>query len=364
MTAPRPRPEILQIAPYVGGKSEIPGSNHPIKLSSNEGAFGPPPAAIAAYHAVGATLHRYPDGGAQLLRRALGRSFGLDPERIVCGAGSDDLIYHLCLAYCSPGDEIIMSDHGFLIYDIVGRYAGARVRRAPERHLTADIDAILAQVSAKTRIVFLANPNNPTGTMLSAAEVARLHAGLPGDVLLVLDAAYAEYVEAADYDPGIALVDAASNVVMTRTFSKIFGLGGARIGWCYAPAEIIDVLNRVRGPFNVSVPAQAAGVAALDEPDWIARGREHNSYWRDWLTARLREAGLTVHPSVANFILLDLGSEAAMAATDAQLRQNGIIVRRVESYGLPQMLRITIGTAEECTAVADTLAAFAAATHG
>lgn len=364
MTAPRPRPGILQIAPYVGGKSEIAGSNRSIKLSSNEGAFGPPPGAIAAYHEAATTLHRYPDGSAQALRDALGRTFGLDPARIVCGAGSDDLIYHLCLAYCGPGDEIIMSAHGFLIYEVVGRYAGARVRHAPERQLTTDVDAILAQVTAATRVIFLANPNNPTGSVLAASEVARLHAGLPEDVLLVLDAAYAEYVEAADYDPGIALVDAASNVVMTRTFSKIFGLGGARLGWCYAPPAIVDVLNRVRGPFNVSVPAQAAGIAALAEPDWIARGRAHNTRWRNWLTERLREAGLHVHPSVTNFILLDLGSPAATLAADAHLRRHGIIVRQVDAYGLPQMLRITIGTGEECTAVAEALATYAAATHG
>ncbi len=259
MSAPRPRPEILDISPYVGGESTVAGVNRVLKLSSNEGAFGVPPGAQAAYTKLAGEVHRYPDGDATELRRAIGARFRLDPARIVCGAGSDDLIYQLCLAYGGPGREIVMSEHGFSIYQIAGTYSGSRVVKTRERNLTADVDAMLAAVSPATRLMFLANPNNPTGSMLPYAEVARLRAGLPPEVLLVLDAAYAEYVERADYDPGIRLVDAADNTVMTRTFSKIFGLGGMRIGWAYAPPAVIDVLNRVRAPFNVSIAAQAAG---------------------------------------------------------------------------------------------------------
>jgi len=362
--SPRPRPEILEIAPYVPGESKADGANRVVKLSSNEGAFGVPPGARAAYEAAASGLHRYPDGGSTALRRAIGARFGLDPARIVCGAGSDDLIYQLCLAYGGTGTELVMSEHGFSIYEIAGQYAGCRVRKAPERRLTADVDALLAQVSGATRLLFLANPNNPTGTMLPRAEVERLRAGLPPEVLLVLDGAYAEYVERPDYEAGAALVDSGEDTVMTRTFSKMWGLGGARIGWAYAPAAVVDVLNRVRGPFNVSVPAQAAGVAALAEPGWLERSRSHNARWRAWLGEALARAGIRVWPSEANFVLADFGSPEAADAADRALRARGVIVRRVGGYGLPQCLRITVGLEEECRLVAEVLTENVAATRG
>jgi len=354
--SPRPRPEILTIAPYVGGVSTLPGINRPIKLSSNEGAFGVPPSVQAALVQVAAETHRYPEGTAADLRAAIGRRFDLDPAQIVCGAGSDDLIYQLCLAYGGAGTELIMTQHGFSIYDIAGTYAGSKVIRAPERELTADVDTILAAVSPATTLVFLANPNNPTGSMVSAREVDRLHAELPSDVLLVLDAAYAEYVDRADYEAGIDLVSRSDNVVMTRTFSKIFGMGGLRLGWCYAPPAVVDVLNRVRSPFNCSVAAQAAGIAALADTGWVERSRAHNAEWRAWLAARIGGLGLKVWPSEANFLLVDFVTTDAAKDADAFLRRRGLIVRGVASYGLPQCLRITVGTEEECRAVADALA--------
>jgi histidinol-phosphate aminotransferase len=360
VSAPRPRPEVLRIAAYVGGESRVPGVNRVVKLSSNEGAFGPPPGAVAAYARVAQDLHRYPDGGSAELRRALGRHFGLDPERIVCGTGSDELIQHLCHVYGGPGTEIIMSMHGFTMYQIAGTYAGSRVLKTPERDLTADVDAMLAAVSAATRVVFLANPNNPTGSLLPQVEVARLRRGLPADVLLVLDAAYAEYVARPDYDPGIALVDGGDNTVMLRTFSKIFGLGGMRVGWAYAPAEVVDALNRVRGVFNVNIAAQAAAVAALGEPGWVERVRAHNTEWRARLAERLTEAGVRVWPSEGNFLLADFDTAARAAAADAWLRARGLIVRGMAAYDLPHCLRITVGTAEECGLVADAVAAFMA----
>ena len=359
--SPRPRAGILQIAPYVGGESTIPGVNRICKLSSNEGAFGVPPGAQAAYSRLAGEAHRYPDGAATELRRTVGARFGLDPERIVCGAGSDDLIYQLCLAYGGPGTELIMTEHGFSIYRIAGQYAGSRVVMTRERHLTADVDAMLAAVSPATRLVFLANPNNPTGSMLPAPEMERLRGGLPADVLLVLDAAYAEYVERPDYDPGIRLVDAGDNTVMTRTFSKIFGLGGLRLGWCYAPSAVVDVLNRVRSPFNVNAAVQAAGIAALAEPGWVEHSRAHNTEYRSWLTAALERSGIKVWPSEANFVLVDFANTERAEAADASLRARGLIVRRVGGYGLPHCLRITIGTAEECAEVAETLEQFMAA---
>ena len=357
MTGPRPRPEILAIAPYVGGESKVAGQNRLTKLSSNEGAFGPPPSAQAAYAAQAAELHRYPDGSAAELRRAIGRRFGLDPARIVCGAGSDELIYLLCLAYGRPGGEVIMSRHGFMLYEIAGQAAGMATVKAPERDLAADVDAMLAAVSARTRIVFLANPNNPTGSLLPQDEVRRLRAGLPADVLLVLDAAYAEYVDRADYDAGAELVDAVDNTVMTRTFSKIFGLGGMRLGWCYAPPAVVDVLNRVRSPFNTSLAAQAAGIAAMQEAGWVEAGRRHNTEQRMRLSAVLTAAGIRVWPSEGNFILADFGQPDAASGADSALRARGVIVRAMGGYGLPHCLRITVGTAEECELVAGILAA-------
>ncbi|WP_158925419.1 histidinol-phosphate transaminase [Acidisphaera sp. S103] len=364
MTTPSPRPEILTITAYVAGESELPGANRTIKLSSNEGAFGVPPSARAAIIQAAESAYRYPDGGAERLREAIGRRWGLNPDRIVCGAGSDDLLYQFCLAYGGPGRDIIMSAHGFAIFHIAGTYAGSRVIKVPERNLTADLDAMLAAVSPATRLVFLANPNNPTGSMVPADDVARFRAALPPEVLLVLDSAYAEYVTDPAYDAGIKLVDATDNTVMTRTFSKVFGLGGMRIGWCYAPPGVIDVLNRVRGTFNVSVPAQAAAIAALAEPGWVEKSRTHNTEYRPKLTAGIQAAGLKVWPSEGNFVLVDLETTENANAADAFLRTNGIIVRKVGGYGLPHCLRVTVGTAEEVGLAVDAFTEFMRQSRG
>ncbi len=271
-TAPVPRPGILDIAPYVGGEATAPGALRPIRLASNESALGPSAKAIAAYRALAGEIHRYPDGSAAELRAALGRHHGLDPERIVCGSGSDELIGMLIRAYAGPDTEVVYSRHGFLMYPIGAQAVGATPIPVRERQLTADVDAFLARVTERTRIVFIANPNNPTGTYLSADEMARLHAGLPRHVVLAIDAAYAEFVNRNDYEPGIALVNRAENVVMLRTFSKVYALAGLRLGWAYCPPAIADVLNRIRGPFNVSAPALAAGVAAVEDVAALAQG--------------------------------------------------------------------------------------------
>jgi histidinol-phosphate aminotransferase len=342
-----PRPEILDIEPYSPGVSKLPGVNRVTKLSSNEGAFGPPPGALRALEGVAGDFHRYPDGGATRLREAIAARFGLDAARIVCGAGSDDLIYLLCHIFGGAGTELIMTAHGFSIYQIAGRLAGCTVVKVPERNLTADIDAILAAVSPATRLVFIANPNNPTGTFVPASEIDRLRAALPPHVLLVLDAAYAEYMDRPDYDCGAALVDSTDNTVMTRTFSKMFGMGGLRLGWAYAPAAVVDLLHRARSPFNVSLAAHEAGIAALAEPGWVEKGRAHNAAERARVTEALNAAGIRVPPSEANFVLADFGAPARAEAADMHLRARGLIVRRVGGYGLPHCLRITIGLAEE-----------------
>jgi histidinol-phosphate aminotransferase len=356
----QPRPGVLEIAPYVGGKSTAGGTAEPIKLSSNEAALGASPRARAAFVEMGAKLHRYPDGGAVDLRAAIARHHDLDAARIVCSAGSDELISLLAKAYAGPGDEVLLSRHGFLMYPIAAHAAGATPVMADERNLTTDVDALLAKVTPATRIVFLANPNNPTGTYISTAEVRRLHAGLPDNVLLVLDAAYAEFVDAEDYEAGVRLVDSAENVIMLRTFSKLYGLAALRLGWGYGAPGIIDVLNRLRGPFNVSLPAQAAGVAALDDTDFTARQVAHNAEWRSWLSGRLNQLGLDVVPSVGNFILVKFPDRDGQRAPDADafLIARGILVRRMEGYGLPGTLRISIGTGPENEALASALADF------
>ena len=348
----------MAIAAYVGGASTVAGVNRIVKLSSNEGAFGPPPAAIAAARASLADMHRYPDGGSAELRRAIGRRFDLDPARIVCGTGSDELIQHLASVYGGPGTDILMSLHGFAMYQIAGTYAGSRVLKVPERDLRADVDALLRAAGAATRVVFLANPNNPTGSLLPQSEVVRLRAGLPPHVLLVLDAAYAEYVDHPDYDPGVALVDAGQDTVMLRTFSKVFALGGLRVGWAYAPSSVVDALGRVRGAFNVNAAAQAAAVAALSEPLWVERSRAHNTLWRARLAEALGASGIRVWPSEGNFVLADFETHARATAAEAALRSQGMLVRPLSGYDLPHCLRITVGTADECSAVAEALARF------
>ncbi|HLY44241.1 MAG TPA: histidinol-phosphate transaminase [Stellaceae bacterium] len=362
-SAPVPGPGILDIAPYIGGESKAPGNLRPIRLASNESALGPSPKAIAAYRALCDDIHRYPDGSAAELRAAIGRHHGLDPERIVCGAGSDELIGMLMRAYAGAGDEVMYSRHGFLMYPIGAQSVGASPVAVPERELTADVDAFLARVTERTRIVFLANPNNPTGTYLSADELARLHAGLPRHVVLAIDAAYAEFVNRNDYEPGVALVNRADNVVMLRTFSKIYALAGLRLGWAYCPPAIADVLNRIRGPFNVAAPALAAGVAAVEDVGALARARAHNERWLPWLSQRLAALGLTLTPSVGNFVLARFPDEPGRNADAAFafLQSRGILVRQMGGYGLPQHLRITIGTGEEMEIVAASLAEFMAA---
>jgi len=345
---PQPRAGVLDIQAYVPGKSSAPGVAKVFKLSSNETPLGPSPRAVAAYQSVATHLQDYPDGAASDLRAAIGQAFGLDPERIACGAGSDDLLNLLARAYLADGDEAIHTTHGFLVYPIATLGTGARPVVAPENNHTADVDAILTAVTTKTKVVFLANPNNPTGTYISFDEVKRLHRGLPPNVLLVLDAAYAEYVRRNDYESGIELVATSENVVMTRTFSKIHGLAALRLGWMFGPAHVIAAVNRVRGPFNVSAPAIAAGIAAIEDADHQERARAHNTRWLAWLVHEIEQLGLKVTPSVANFVLIHFppGQGHSAKEADAFLTARGLILRQVSAYKLPNALRMTVGTEE------------------
>lgn len=351
----KPQPGVLEIAPYVGGEAGLKNLRRAVKLSANESPLGPSPKAIDAYQALAADLHRYPDGGAHALRQAIGDLYGIDADRIVCGNGSDNLLELLTYAYAGPGDEVLYSEHGFLMYPISALSAGATPVKAPETEdLRADIDALLARVTSRTKILFLANPNNPTGTYNTGDELRRLRRELPDHVLLVVDAAYAEYVSNNDYENGQLLVDESmqeahgGNVVMTRTFSKIYGLGGIRLGWCYCPPAVADVLNRVRGPFNVSAPALAAGLAAVQDTAHTDAARNHNDEWRPWLEREIAALGLHVVPSVGNFILILFPDGADQAnAADAALKEQGLVLRQMGGYGFPEGLRLTVGTAEE-----------------
>jgi len=360
--APVAQPGIMDIAPYVPGKSKASGGARVFKLSSNESALGASPEAIAAFRATADRLHLYPDGGSGDLREAIATRYGLKPECIVCGSGSDELLQLLAHAYLGPGDEAIHTAHGFLVYPIAIRSNGATPVVAEEVDLTANVDAILAKVTARTRMVFLANPNNPTGTYIPFNEVKRLAQSLPHRAVLVVDAAYAEYVQRNDYEAGIELVSTMPNVVMTRTFSKIYGLAALRLGWAYCPPGIADVLNRIRGPFNVNLAAQAAGIAAINDTAHVERAARHNDEWLAWLDKEITGLGLEVTPSVGNFLLIHFpaGEGRDAHAADAHLSAAGVVLRAMDAYGLPGALRATVASAEANRALVAALKSFLA----
>ncbi|WP_172125554.1 MULTISPECIES: histidinol-phosphate transaminase [unclassified Devosia] len=356
---PTPQAGILEIAPYLPGKSGAPGSKA-IKLSANESPLGASPKAVAALREAVSHPEIYPEGSSRLLREALGEVHGIDPARIVCGNGSDDLLHLLAQIYLGEGDQAVMNRYGFSVYPIITRAAGARIVPVDEPEYRADVDAILAAVTPRTKIVWLANPNNPTGTYLNTAEVGRLHAGLRPDILLVIDSAYAEYVTAADYSVGMDLVAAHENVVMVRTFSKM-GLAAVRVGWMVGPEHVIDAINRIRGPFNVNLPGQVAAAAATRDVEFTQRLREHNAQWREWLSAQLAGNAMRVVPSQANFILVLFETPAEAASGFERLAAAGYIVREVgASYGIENGLRISIGSEQAMRDVAAVLKSGAA----
>ncbi len=355
-----PKQGVLDIAIYVGGRSEAAGAQRVVKLSSNESPFGPSPKALAALNGVAGEIGVYPEGSSRLLRDALAEFHHLPADRIVCGNGSDEILTLIANAYLRPKDEVLMSAHSFPIYKIATLANSATPIEIPEPDLKMNVDAVLAKVTGRTRLVYIGNPNNPTGTYLSVSEVKRLHEGLPASVLLVIDAAYAEYVTRNDYDSGFALVASSDNVVVTRTFSKAYGLAGLRVGWAYAPAHVIDNLNRVRAPFNVNIGAQRAAVAALHDRAHTDHAVQHNDEWRKWLTDKVRGLGLPVTESAANFILIHFPDETGKRAVDADrfLMARGIILRGMSGYGLPSCLRLTVGTEEANRLVVAELAEF------
>ncbi len=351
-----PQPGIMDIALYQGGASALPGRSDVLKLSSNENPLGPSPAAVAALQAAAAGMHRYPSTDHMGLRTAIGEVAGLNPARIICGVGSDEIIAFLCYAYAGPGTEVIHTEHGFALYRISALAAGATPVEVPERDRVVDVDQILAAAGPATRLVFIANPANPTATFLPMSELTRLADELPDHVILVLDGAYAEFAEG--YDGGAGLAGARANVFMTRTFSKLYGLGGLRVGWGYGPQEIIDVLNRIRGPFNLGAPQLAAAEAAMRDRGFAERSLDLNARMRVRLRSDLARSGIPSDESHANFVLARFGSVDEADAAEARLRADGILVRKVAGYKLPWCLRITVADEAGCARVAASLAAF------
>lgn len=351
----KPNQGILSIEPYVGGESKVDGSGRVIKLSSNENPFGASPMALKAL-SEDMHLQKYPDGHCGDLRSSIAQKFDLEKDRIVCGAGSDEIISLLCRAYLSPGDNVVYARHSFLMYGLSARASGAEVVEVPEVNLTPDLDAMLNAVTSKTRMVFLTNPNNPTGSFNTASDIEEFRKKLRGDVLLVLDDAYAEYSEGEPgYENGFALAKRRDDVVVMRTFSKIYGLAGLRLGYGYCPSDVASILNRVRGPFNVSVPAQIAGIAALADDAFLKKSVSHNKEWRTWLRTELTQMGLNVWPSAGNFLLVQFGTAHIAETTRLDLKSNGILVRQMGAYGLPDCLRISIGTGDELKALINAL---------
>jgi histidinol-phosphate aminotransferase len=364
MTAPVPKPWIMDIAPYVPGRSTTDDGRKVVKLSSNENPLGTSPKAREAFVSASHQLERYPDASAEELRETLAARYGLDPARIIYGNGSDEVLHLAAGAFAGPGDEVIYVNYGFSVYPIATRRVGATPVVAPDQDYATDVDAILACVTDKTKIVFIANPNNPTGTYASRSEIARLHSGLRSDILLVLDHAYAEYIEGDVEDGGMALAESAPNVLVTRTFSKMYGLAAERIGWGYASAAIISAMHRIRLPFSITIAGTAAAIAALGDTDFVAHTKAHNAEWRRWFTdeiAKLGNAGLRAVPSQANFVLVLFEGQLTAETAYKGLMDAGYIVRWLPGQGLPHGLRITIGTEDETKGVAEALRRMAGA---
>jgi histidinol-phosphate aminotransferase len=363
---PAPKAGILDITPYTPGKSKAEGIAHPVKLSANENILGSSPLARAAYVAESENLGLYPDGRGEALRAAICRHYDFEPARVILGCGTDEIFALINQTFLTPGDNIIQGEFGFGAYAIGARANQAQVRYAPETRHRIDVDAILAEVDARTRIVFIANPANPTGTFISAKEVERLQAGLPADVILVLDGAYAEFNTDPTFSDGLELARGAPNVVVTHTFSKLHGLAALRIGWAYAPLVVAEAVERIRLPFNTSIPGQAAAIAALADLDFQARSLALVEQWRPWLTQQIAGLGLEVTPSAANFLLIGFPETAGRTAAEAEafLARRGLILRGVAGYGLPNHLRLTIGLEAHNRAVAEGLAEFLAQGRG
>ena len=360
LTRPEPKAGILDIQPYKPGKSTAAGFASPVKLSSNENILGSSPKAREAFVAAADSLNMYPDGRANRLRAAVSKRFALEPERLVFGDGTDEVLHLLNQVFLTPGDNIVMGQYGFSAYAIGARACQGEVRQAPEPGYRVSVDELLTHVDERTRLVFITQPGNPTGTFLARNELHRLHEALPPQVALVLDGAYAEFATDAGFDDGLELARGSQNLIVTRTFSKVYGLAALRVGWAYCPAHIADAVDRIRAPFNTSIAGQEAAVAALGDEDFLRRSVEHVDRWRPWLVQQLGGLGLEVIPSQANFVLVGFSRTPGRTAAEAEawLATHGLIVRGVANYGLPDHLRITVGLEEHNRALVEALSQF------
>ncbi len=346
-TQPQAHKYLLEIENYIPGKSKV-GDKKVIKLSSNENALGASPKALIAYIEHAKDVFRYADGSSTLLREKIAQKNNINHNQIVCGAGSDEIIALLTSSFASVGDEVIYSEYGFLMYPISAQRVGAKAIKVKEKNLKTDIDAIINAVNKKTKIIFIANPNNPTGSYLNKDEITKLVTNIPSNVLIVLDHAYQEFVTVDDFYDGLEIVNNHKNVVLTRTFSKIYGLASLRIGWSYSSQNIADILNKARGPFNVSGPAQVSALASLDDDDFTQASKNHNIKWLKILNEELSSINkIKIHPSIANFILIDFLTIENCEKVNQKLLENSIIFREMKAYGLPTCLRATIGTDQE-----------------
>ena len=351
-----PKPGIMDIELYVGGKAYAKGAINVVKLSSNENPLGPSPAAREAYRDQSGSLAVYPSSDHLDLRRAIADTYGLKADQILCGNGSDEIIAFLCQAFAGECDEVLFTEHGFGMYRICALGAGATPVEVPEDERVTNVDALISRCTENTKLIFVANPNNPTGTFVSLSEIERLADGIPQSTILVLDGAYAEYVEG--YDGGASLVESRKNVVMTRTFSKVYGLGGLRIGWGYASVEVIDILTRIRGPFNINRAALAAASAAVLDEGYVSYCLADNAKWADFLINELRKLGFKCDDTYANFVLARFANEEEADTVNDLLAENGLIVRQVKGYNLHNCLRITVGKGGDCIRVISVLKKF------
>ncbi len=359
-TAPLAKPGIEAIVAYVPGKSQVGGLTDPVKLSANENILGCGPLARQAFEEASANLGRYPDGRGGGLRAALARHYAIEPDRIILGCGTDEIFALLNQVFLEPGDNIVQGQYGFGAYAIGARANQAEVHYAAERRYRIDIDALIEAVDERTRLVFIANPANPTGTFITRSELASLHDALPPRVLLVLDGAYAEFNRDPSFSDGLDLARGAANIVVTHTFSKLHGLASLRVGWAYAPPTVASAVDRIRLPFNTSACGQAAAVAALQDVEFQARSLALVERWRPWMTQQIAGLGLEVVPSAANFVLIGFDRAPGSTAGEAEqfLAARGLIVRGVANYGLPDHLRITLGLEHHNRAVVAALAEF------
>ncbi len=351
-----PKPKKIIAPKYVAGLSLFNRKKVKIKLSANESALGPSPIAIKEYLKVSKNFKRYPDTNGNALRHIIANKFKIDKNRIILGSGSDQILELVCNAFINKGDEVIVPRYSFIIYRIYSKINGAKIIYAKEKNYTVSVSDIISKVTKRTKIVFLANPNNPTGTYVGKKDLLHLRKKLRSNILLVVDDAYFEYMNQNDYSSGLRLFSGYKNVLVTRTFSKVYGLAGLRVGWGYASKNIINSLNLIRPPFNVNRPALFAASAALKDTPWLKKEIKHIRRWNEILFKKFKKMKIATNESKLNFLLLNFDRvNISSKKVFQKLAKAGILVRTMNIYGIKNSLRITIGTNYENKKLISTL---------